>query len=90
MANGYNLRGEVENTQKQVSQINTYLIGITVVTVFGFISLMFTVVSLVISYQHDNAQSYRDYRDELRLQNDKIDNLQDAVEKKQTIIQQTN
>jgi hypothetical protein len=66
---------KIENVEKDVGKINTYMIGIVAVMVFGFIALLFTVVSLVITYQHDNADSYREYRDEIKSQNDKIDSL---------------
>ena len=64
-----------ESVRRQVTYLNTIMGAVVLVTFFGFIAMVVTVMGLAITYQHDNAQSYRDYRDEIRLQNDKIDTL---------------
>lgn len=71
----YDAEAAIKNTDKKVDEINKYMVGIVIVTAFGFVTLLFTVVSLVLTYQRDNSNSYTDYRNELRDQNSKIDDL---------------
>jgi quinol-cytochrome oxidoreductase complex cytochrome b subunit len=62
-------------TEKRLDRNDLFMGAIVLVTLLGFISLLVTTMSLAFTYQRDNANSYNSYREELRLQNDRIDSL---------------
>lgn len=64
-----------DDMERKIKNINYILVGVVIVVVLAFISMLFTMQSIVITYQKDDSNSYKEYRDELRSQNDKIDAL---------------
>lgn len=70
----------LRQTQSQIKQLNGLTVALVVVLFLGFITLLFTVVGIGITYQHDNAEAFNDYKNEIRAQNDKIDKLTNTIE----------
>ena len=64
---------------QKLKDVNYILVAVVFVLAVAFISLLVTVQGLVITYQKDNAESYQDYRNELRNQNEKIDTLTNEI-----------
>jgi hypothetical protein len=77
---GQNLGERIDEANSRIKDINTYLIGISLVMVLGFITLLVTVTGLVLAYQHDSQDVYKQSRDATYQQNEKIDQLIETIQ----------
>lgn len=83
------ISGDIETTGPSVSgdvagkfeQIDKIFVAIIAVLVVGFITLLITVCGLAFAYIHDSQDIYKQSRDALNAQNDKIDVLIKEVTK---------
>lgn len=64
-----------DDMERKIKNINYILVAVVIVLVVAVISMLVTVQGIVITYQKDTDSSYHEYRDELRVQNDRIDAL---------------
>ena len=68
-----------ESIKTRFKDINYVLVTIIAVLVIATISFLLTVWGLVITYQKDSSAAYNEYRNEVRLQNEKIDALTNEI-----------
>lgn len=83
------LDGFRQEMQEKIKGINYILVGVVIVVVLAFISMLFTMQGIAITYQKDDSNSYQDYRNELRAQNDKIDALTNELKVQNSTQQST-
>lgn len=78
-AESSNVSGNVEGKFRQIHQI---MIALIVVLALGFITLLVTVAGLAFAYMHDSQDMYKQARDQIEIQNQKIDDLSATLLKK--------
>lgn len=72
---------QIKPLKERLRELNTIMFAVVIVMLIGFLTLLFALMGLVNTYQHDNDKSYQEYRNELMLNNYKIDQLIDNSKK---------